>query len=290
MNDKIIQDFLSTKIDSINDYSEEEVAQIKKEFFDKNKDVITSELTFREREYTLEGKKFSLCCSAPEIALADDTTLSETRFKYGKNTHRVPVEFVVLMESIIRKNEREQGVFRKPANSKKKKECEELFFSSVKGRFDMEQLIKELDQFDAIVLSSIFKQLFSRSYVSIFPTSFFKIIKKVMVMDDLENKFIITKYLIYSVPPINRALLESTLSFLILIHDIDSDRGLDYEGHLDIKGYGTIIMPNLFLGFEKNVTFRDLADLADYAGYLMIHIKELLDIKTEKLNRPHMSH
>lgn len=283
MNEKIIQDFLNTRIDSINDYSEEEVSQIKKDYYKKKSEVITSELSYKEREYTLEGKRFSLCCSTPDVYLIEDTALSETRFKYGAKTHKVPVEFVILMESIIRKGEREQGVFRKPANSKKKKECEELFFSSLNSNFDKEQLIKELEKFDAIVLSSIFKQLFSRSYVSIFPSSFFDIIKKVMVMDDLEKKFIITKYIIYSVPPINRALLESTLAFLILIHDIDSDRGLDYEGHLDIKGYGTIIMPNLFLGFEKNVTFRDLADLADYAGYLMIHIKELLDVQTEEL-------
>lgn len=277
-----MEEFLNNKISSINDFSPEEADSITQNYFEKKRDIICSVLSYSDREYTLKNKKSCFCCGSISNVAQEDAKLCSTRFKYGSGVRNVPIEFVVLMESIMRKDTKEQGLFRKPANTVLKKECEALFFSSIDSEsLDVEDLIKRLDVFDGIVLSSIFKQLFSRSYVSIFPAKFINLIKKVMILEDGNPKFVLSKFLIYNIPPINRSILESVLSFIILIHDIYSDKGIDYEGHLDIKGYGTIIMPNLFLGTEKNVTFRDLADLADYAVYLMLNIKELLDVNIE---------
>ena len=278
MNEPRVEQLLKINVNSMNDYTEEEIYSIAKIYYEKNKSVICKHLGFFTRMCELEENCLSLLCRGYRGQYYINKNPAECRFKFGRGRIFVPLEFVALMEVMLKKDCKAIGLFRKPSCIVDSRESQSVLVNAVEEGDSLDTILKKLDMYDPTILSGNFKYILSSSPCTIFPPKFLNSILKITAIENEEEKYVLSKYILLKMPKSNRSILEAITKFFEIVHDITTSGGVNYVGNLDLKGYGTVIMPNLFLCNEKTVSVRDLTDLADYAGYLIINFKNLVDV------------
>lgn len=278
MNEEQIKRLLKDNVNSMNDYTEEEIRSIAGIYYKKNKSVICKHFGFFTRTCELEDNCLSLLCERYRSQCYIKKNLVECRFKFGKGKILVPLEFVALMEMMLKKDCKDIGLFRKPSCIVDSRDSQRVLMRAVERGDSLESILKKLSRYDPIILSGNFKYVLSNFPCTIFPSKFLSSVLKITAVEDDDEKYILSKYVLLKMPRENRSILEAITKFFEIVHDITTSGGVNYVGNLDLKGYGTVIMPNLFLNNEKNISFRDLMDLADYAGYLIVNFRNLIDI------------
>ncbi|KAL0266029.1 UNVERIFIED_CONTAM: hypothetical protein PYX00_011746 [Menopon gallinae] len=278
MNEQQIEQLLKNNVNSMNDYTEEEIKSIARRYYKNNKGVICKHLGLYTRKCELEDGILSFFCERYRKQSHIERKLVECRFKFGKGSVLVPMEFVALMEVMLKKNCKDIGLFRKPSCVADSQESLNVLIRSVERGDSLETILRKLNRYNPTILSGNFKYALSNFPCTIFPPKFLNSVLKITTVEDEEEKYILSKYILLKMPRVNRSILEAITKFFEIVHDITTNGGVNYVGNLDLRGYGTVIMPDLFLSSEKNLSFRDLTDLAEYAGYLIVNFKKLIDV------------
>lgn len=278
MNEERIQKMLENKIRSMNDCTGAELKQITKAFYEKNKDVICKNLGFFTRRYKLEGKNLfcmNFGCRRNKSRKYEDV---ECRIKYGGEKLFIPLDFAVLLETLIQKDCKDVGLFRKPSNAIESQKCKDAFLEILEQDYTFDKMVDKLKRYDPLTISGSFQGLFSNFDSAIFPQNFLGAVLAAAFIEDPNEKFILTKYVLLKLPKRKRSVLEALAKFFEIMHEITTNSGVNYEGNLDLKGYGIIAMPSLFLKDNKGLGFSELSGLAEFTGYTFIQFRSLIDV------------
>jgi hypothetical protein len=67
-----------------------------------------------------------------------------------------------------------------------------------------------------------------------------------------------------SLPKFNRHVLEATIYFLYLIHDVATNGGKEHENNMNMEGISTVMMPNILLKHTNEVGLEEVPILVKF--------------------------
>lgn len=253
------------KFPTVNDLDDKESIEYKNNYYKDNVNIIRTYLTNLDLQilnHTFIGKLFS--CNKYDAKMNSELWVY-TDLRYGLKSIFVPIDFFTLTETVLSLDCEVCGIFRVKNSVTTVEECISMLEEEIKNRTNFEDIRNRLaENFSVIDLTTAFKALVRNYEYSVIPDNFIDLIYK---MGDIESKYdrmIVFHYFFVSLPKFNRYLLEATIYFLYLIHDIATKNGKDYNNNMNMEGISTVMMPNLLLKDIKNVSLNKVPILVKF--------------------------
>lgn len=189
-----------------------------------------------------------------------------TRLNYGKDGELfVPRNFYILTETVLSLDCRVGGVFRVRNSMMTVKECVKVLNMCVEKNLSYEEARDLLVQdFNVIDLTTAFKEIIREYSTTIIPDDLIDVMSKISKVEDREKQIVLCQMLFISIPKPNRHVLEATIYFLYVIHDIATDRGVNYRNNMSMEGISTIMMPNLILKPHNELDLEQVGVLVNF--------------------------
>ncbi|TBU06755.1 RhoGAP domain-containing protein [Hamiltosporidium tvaerminnensis] len=110
--------------------------------------------------------------------------------KYGQRDVKIPMEFKILMDAILKRDLRQEGLFRKVPVYTDLKMARDDYIGGVLAGENIRYLRNVLKKFDVICLTSLFKELFNLYNTPVFPEKYLKLLLVIAKMKDhsMENR------------------------------------------------------------------------------------------------------
>lgn len=283
MNEERISEYLSEYITSINDMPTPAFETYKEKFMNENSKIINKHLSISKRFRQALSRKMKCFDSQDEEFLRKETKFCYTRICLGQNKVLVPIEFNCMMEAILTKNMSESGLFRKSTSFINLERC--LGFINDTDTYQMYKLdiINKLVSFDIITLTAAFKKLFDNFKTTVIPQQYIDMLLGISKIDDMFDKVVLLKYIIYSIPKSNRNILDSITQFFSLIQYLITSPELVVISNMDMHGFAVVIMPKVLLCSKSKVDLKMVNDLVDVMEFILRHRMILFSVGTEKI-------
>ncbi|KAF7683403.1 Rho-GTPase-activating protein LRG1 [Astathelohania contejeani] len=279
MNDKFINSMLIPNIRSINDLNEEQLAEYRQSFFKKHGELLSKTYRYLERKRVAQDSLFfNLFLGIPEIQRCG-MVLYPSDIKFGNNLLYIPLEFECLMKCVLKKDLRVSGLFRKPPVYTSTQKCVDEFINRLQETNDTSRLVEILDKYEVLALTSVFKILFEWYGETIFPQCFLQMYVRITNMENEADVLILVRSLVMGLPRNNRHLLEALLKFIVMVHRISTDGGVDHDSKMNIKGFSVVMMPNFFLKPGSKVELSDVGQLVKLSEFILNHSSEIFKVE-----------
>lgn len=277
MPDKKDNDIYILRYRTINDLSDSEYDQYYYRFYKRNYKKLKKYLTIFE---IIKLKKNGIFRSFFDLKTVYNKNINyfPTRFHYSISALSISVDFLVVMEALIRKNlEETKGLFRSSVNFDELNLAYKKLMKEIENKENIPQIINEMSEYNSNILSSLLKKLFE-NYNKLFPSFTIKIYVRIADIEDLNDKIICLKFLYLSLPKINRIYLEVIYNYCSLIYKKSTKNGKDKISKLDMYGYSVVIAPKIFNLNDKNINLDELKKLVDVVHFCFLKTKEILEI------------
>lgn len=275
MNEDRICDTLNKNFYSINDMTTPIFNFHKKKFFLENKNILKKYISiFLKLEIFIRNliSKYFFDCNG--IFYENDVDFSYCRIKLGKKNVLIPFEINCTMESILTKNLKVSGLFRRSTTISNLKECHQTIQFCKHNSMNRLDVINQLLRFDLITLTSVYKQLFDHFSMSLFPIIFKDLFMKINDLNDENEKIILIKFIIYSMPKPNRNLLDSICCFFALIQNLIEDWEAEAR-NMDMHGFAVVMMPKIFIRSNINLDLNIIEKYIDVLEFIFLKRKIL---------------
>ncbi|EPR78433.1 Rho-type GTPase [Spraguea lophii 42_110] len=254
---------ISTDMRSINDLNEEEISKLIKSEKEKHTNIY-NKFTLLQKSFIEDGILSRLFYKKKYVFSITENKehLIRTNIKVGKSDIVIPLKFVLVMESILNKDLKVKGLFRKCANVNDIKKLSELIESLTEKNYD--EIYKKVCKYDIITCCVFYKTLFSKYKNPILSSNATTLFTGVITDEtDVNKRAIMFRFLILGLPRENRMLLISLVMFFIIIYVESTDNGTDLDARLSIKGLAACIAPQIVMTskIKDNNYLRQLVDV-----------------------------
>lgn len=262
---------------TINDLDDKEFLEYKKEFYDANFIVISNALSYIEISKLNQTFLGRLMYPIVSFAKDDLKFWVSTNLKYGKRNIFVPIDFYTLTETILSLDIKVGGLFRVRNSLSTVKDCVNMLERYIFNRTPFDEVRDKLTEtFNIIDLTTAFKEVIRNYKQTVIPDTFLPIILKCNKIEDKNERLKLYHYLYLSLPKYNRHILEATIFFLYLIHDIATNEGEDYTTNMDMEGISTVMMPNILLKKENDVSLDEVSILVDFMKEFILNFSTIV--------------
>ncbi|WUR03522.1 Rho GTPase activating protein [Vairimorpha necatrix] len=266
---------------TINDLEDIEFITYKKDFLNTHKTTIFNSLSYIEiskLNQTILGRWMY-----PVVSFAKDDIKFwiATTLKYGQRNVFVPLNFYTLTETILSLDIKVGGLFRVRNSMATVKECVNMLEEGIYNRVSFKEIRDNLaENFNVIDLTTAFKEVLRSYKQTVIPESFLPIILKFSKLEDKNERLSLYHYLYLSLPKYNRHLLEATIYFLYLVHDIATNDGKDYTTNMDMEGISTVMMPNILLKNNNEVNLEEVSILVEFMKEFILNFSVIVQKNT----------
>ncbi|EEQ81786.1 hypothetical protein NCER_101639 [Vairimorpha ceranae BRL01] len=280
--EEILKNKMNTeKMETVNDLDDREFIEYKKNFCSVHSFIIEKYCNYWEicrLNQTFLGRIFF---PIDKILRNDSRLWISSNLKYGNKHVLVPIDFYTLTETILSLDVRIGGLFRVRNSMITVKECVDMLEREIYNRSSFKDIRDKLaESFNVIDLTTAFKEILRNYKHSVIPEGFLPIIIKLFSVDKQEDRLILYHYLYISLPKFNRHILEATIFFLYLIHDIATVDGSDYTNNMDMAGISTVIMPNLLLKNVQDFSLAEVSLLVEFMKEFILNFKTIAQKNT----------
>lgn len=265
MEENIIKKKSIKIVRTINDLEDDEYMSYKKEYYESNKILIAKYFNYidlAKLQQNFWGRTFF---PMADLAKDKDVFWVSSTLKYGMKNVFVPIDFYTLTETVLTLDCRVRGIFRVRNSMITVKECVNMLEVELKNRTSFKDIRNKLaENFNVIDLTTAFKEITRNYKTTVIPDSCLKLIFKCFNTTEKSERLVLYHYFYVSLPKFNRHVLEATIYFLYLIHDIATNGGKEYENNMNMEGISTVMMPNLLLKKNNDVSLDQVPILVDF--------------------------
>lgn len=267
------------KFPTVNDLDDNDGSEYKKNYYTMHNYTIKtylSSLDLQILNQTFIGKLF---CSIKCDAKINSDLWVYTDLRYGLKSIFVPIDFYTLTETVLSLDCQVRGIFRVKNSVVTVEECISMLEEEIRNRTKFEDIRNRLaENFSVIDLTTAFKALVRNYEYSVIPENFLTIVFKMGNIDNKYDRMVVFHYFFISLPKFNRYLLEATIYFLYLIHDIATNNGKDYVNNMNMEGISTVMMPNLLLKDIKNVSLNKVPILVKFMKEFILNFPLIIKL------------
>lgn len=266
MQEKILGNFFKKELRTINGLGDNDFEIYRENFFNYYNDLMRKYFGALERFKLRQGKVAKFFFGHETLKLLSKFEWVASRLNYGKDGELlVPRNFYILTETVLSLDCRVSGIFRVGNSLITVKECVKTLNTCVEKNFTYEEartcLVRD---FNVIDLTTAFKEIIRGYSTTIIPDDLVDVMFKISKIRDKEDQIILCQMLFISIPKPNRHVLEATIYFLYVIHDIVTDKGINYRDNMNMEGISTIMMPNLILKPHNELDLEQVGVLVNF--------------------------
>ncbi|ADM11521.1 Lrg1-like protein [Encephalitozoon intestinalis ATCC 50506] len=238
----------------------------KKSFFEYYDDLIRKYFGTFERFKLRQGKLARVFFSHDTLKLHSKYEWVVTRLSYGKEGElMVPRNFYILTETVLSLDCKVGGIFRVRNSITTIKECVDAINQYVSRNLSYGEARRLLIRdFNVIDLTTAFKEILREYSTTIIPESLIDTMFKIARIENRDDQIILCQMLFISMPKTNRHVLEATIYFLYVMHDIATDGGKNHKNNMNMEGISTIMMPNLVIKPHNELDLEQVGVLVNF--------------------------
>ncbi|KMV66127.1 RhoGAP domain-containing protein [Encephalitozoon cuniculi EcunIII-L] len=251
---------------TVNGLGEKDFEAYKRNFFEYYDDLIREYFGPFERFKLKQGRIARVLFGHDTLRLPSKYEWVVTRLSYGKEGELlVPRNFYILTETVLSLDCRVGGIFRVRNSITTIKECVKAINSCVDRNLSYSEARRLLIRdFNVIDLTTAFKEILREYSTTIIPESLIDTMFKIAKVENEEDQVILCQMLFISMPKTNRHVLEATIYFLYVIHDIATDKGKNHKDNMNMEGISTIMMPNLVIKPHSELDLEQVGTLVSF--------------------------
>ncbi|KAL7347638.1 Rho GTPase activating protein [Encephalitozoon intestinalis] len=238
----------------------------KKSFFEYYDDLIRKYFGTFERFKLRQGKLARVFFSHDTLKLHSKYEWVVTRLSYGKEGElMVPRNFYILTETVLSLDCKVGGIFRVRNSITTIKECVDAINQYVSRNLSYGEARRLLIRdFNVIDLTTAFKEILREYSTTIIPESLIDTMFKIARIENRDDQIILCQMLFISMPKTNRHVLEATIYFLYVMHDIATDGGKNHKNNMNMEEISTIMMPNLVIKPHNELDLEQVGVLVNF--------------------------
>lgn len=273
----ISKSICQTKVRSINDLSVDEQKSYITEYINENAGVISKNLGWLMPTKLKQNFIGSSLLKVHAIK-SHARFMIRSNLSFSENPLEIPSNLHIIGEIILEKDFSQKGIFRINSTRARVRAAKTLLYDIMEKRIEIEKG-KELfhKNFDLIDAAETYKQLLRGFNSTIISESYIPIILKIEKILDPEEKMICTRALIYSLPFLNRKILENHIYICYSIIEKIQSQGHPDE-QMDIAGISSVMMPNIILKSKQNIAISEVLILVPFTKYLFLEFKNLIKV------------
>lgn len=266
MEKEALGSFFKKDLKTINGLKDDEFETYSRNFFDYYDRLMKKYFGVLERFKLRQGRFARVLFGHEALKLSSKFEWVATRLSYGKEGELlVPRNFYLLTETVLSLDCKVSGIFRVRNSIMTVKECVRVLNMCVERNIPYEEARRILIRdFNVIDLTTAFKEVIRGYSSTIIPDGLFEVMSKISRVENKKDQIILCQMLFISIPKPNRHVLEATIYFLYAIHDIATDRGLNYRNNMNMEGISTIMMPNLILKPHNELDLEQVGVLVNF--------------------------
>lgn len=201
----------------------------------------------------------------------------ETEYRFSNRRITVPYEFHIVSDILLKSKLDRRGIFRVNGVPKNIASFIETVRAMADGRID-ENIGRSMIEstFDLIDISESYKLLFKKLEKAVIPENMYKIAEKINNIRNKEEKEICTKAFLFSIPTVNRMILENCV---FLCTEISNRLEKNQEKEkMNLKGLSVVMMPNIMRLQIGNIDNMKVKVLSDFMVYVFENFKDFLKV------------
>lgn len=251
---------------TVNSLSDEDFSVYRSSFFDYYDDLMQKYFGAFERFRLRQGRLARMFFGHEMLKIPSKYEWVATRLSYGKEGELlVPRNFYILTETVLSMECRVGGIFRVRNSIMTVKECVRAINTYVERNLSYREARRLLVRdFNVIDLTTAFKEILREYSTTIIPENLIDTMFKISKVESKDDQVVLCHMLFISMPKTNRHVLEATIYFLYVIHDIATDKGTNHKDNMNMEGISTIMMPNLVIKPHSELDLEQVGVLVNF--------------------------
>lgn len=268
--------FESQKIWSINDLPDSEQPGIANELVDNKRRILQNHISWIDIS-VLKGTFCSWIFGKMKEVSLPATELELTSLRFSTNRIRVPriIEFTgrLMIENELENPE----LFRINSTKEKVEELTGLIDRVVHAQISAQQGIHQImEEFTMVDIAEAYKALFKRLDTPVIPKQMVKMLIRVEGVDNPEEKIVCSRALMFSLPPLNRRILETCI--FVCTRVAEKLKNLGSLKSMSLSGLAIVMMPNLLPAEAITDNYSSVKEITDYMCYVFENFERLTSI------------
>lgn len=278
--------FFKRTLKTINGLEDDEFEVYKRECFMHHDGLARRHFGALERFRLRQGKFARMLFGHEAVQLEPGVEWVATRMSYGRDADLlVPRNFYILTEAVLSLDCRVSGIFRVRNSMITVKECVNTLNKCVKRSMSYEEARDLLvGKFNVIDLTTAFKEIIREYSTTIIPDNLIDVMFKISKVCCKKEQIALCQMLFISMPKPNRHILEATIYFLYVIHDIATDKGTNYRDNMNMEGISTIMMPNLILKPHNELDLEQVGVLVNFMKVFFENFRAIIQVDENVLS------
>jgi len=263
------------KFRTINDLDPNEQLEYARNYMDENIVVIKKHLGVFNLQRLKRGFISRIFFRNEEITVDND--LVETNCCFSLSNLKIPHELFLTTYLMISSNLKVDGIFRKNAEMETLNECLGIIKCISSNEIEMYKGIDKIkSKFDIICITEAYKAMLKVYGLPVIPSSYLEMATRISRIDDICERKVCSKALIYGLPFLNRKMVETVVYVCFMLEE--EFRKQQSKCQMDLKGICVTLMPNLFKLEMEKVRIEDIKDLSDILYFWFRNFREFITI------------
>lgn len=260
-----------------------EYSQYYDNFIKKNNDIIRKHINYLDFMYIRKPSITRLCFENGSF-INSFSYYTLTNIKCSKGDVYIPIEYHILMKAILSKSIHIAGFLRKPAPIQKLNDVYNILIVLIINRIDPDDIYEIIEHYDVLLLGSLFKKLFTHNKSYLIPNSYHNIIIMINNMEEGNDKHVISKFVIFSLPLYAIMFFDSLRRFLTVVLEKINEHDDTAKLNVDFKGVLKILLPNFCNLGVNNYTIDQIKNLLNGMDYIYSNSAKFVSLEDMYLN------
>lgn len=271
MNEEVIEKMLKSKKVTYNDLDDREFVSLIEKFISCNFLTTDSKNMWLLLKFLEESKKIDW----KEDELKSDHRWEDTRFKFTGEVLMIPVSLNRIMEYLISRDLKVEGIFKRSPQYSKIQEAITDFNICIQRKEDLEERI---GKYDTLEIASVFKEILGAYNHAIIPSGFVKYLCQIQRSKISEKEKIrALRILLFQLPRSNLDVLQSVIAYIRIIHGVFSQYSTKWMKQIGLDGFSAVITPRL-IASTKITDIQDIIHLADIIIFMTQNFEQIISI------------
>ncbi|KAI5169807.1 hypothetical protein PAEPH01_1014 [Pancytospora epiphaga] len=261
---------------TMSDLEEGEEDECKRGYIEAHKNIMLKHLGYSIFIFLRQGIFYRLLFPVESIN-CHSRFLRESPLSYSNKPLFIPGWLECAMRMLFIKDLRQHGIFRVNSTIQRVKDVQSIVNDIVEGRMEEHRGIRMLiNNFDTIDIAETYKQLLRSFNTTVISYKYFSTIKAIQKIENESEKVICTRAFLYSLPSLNRAILESNAR---LVHILVAKMKYELNNkQMNLEGMSKVMMPCLMLKSDDNIAIEDILVFAEFIHFLLKNFITLIRI------------
>jgi len=259
----------------MNNLTQLEIEKEREEFIRNNYTVIRQYLGFfmpMKLERTIFG---SWLLKVERIQFREDF-MGVTTVCFSSKGLLIPKPLVIVGEVLKSLSFTSSGIFRENSTDTRLSAIKTFIWDITEGKITMKDgITKFIKNYDSVDAAETYKQVLRSFNTSVISVEYFPLLVNIQGIEDTTHKFLCVRAFLFSLPELNRRILEHAIYVCHLI--VEKLENLKpAKKHLDIDGIAVVMMPIIFLRKKEDLSMENVLVIVEFTKYLFKNFVKLI--------------